>query len=51
LISRLFNGRQVRKTSAFSKDVAAYKAAAAWEDAYYNLVRPHKSLRLPILGS
>lgn len=46
LTSRLFNGRQVRKTLAFSKDVAAYKAAAAWEDAYYNMVRPHKSLRL-----
>jgi hypothetical protein len=47
LTSRLFNGRQVRKTLAFSKDVAAYRAAAVWEDAYYNLVRPHKSLRLP----
>jgi hypothetical protein len=47
LTSRLFNGRQVRKTLAFSKAVAAYRAAAAWEDAYYNLVRPHKSLRLP----
>jgi hypothetical protein len=46
LTSRLFNGRQVRKTLAFSKDVAAHKAAAAWEDAYYNMVRPHKSLRL-----
>jgi hypothetical protein len=48
LTSRLFNGRQVRKTLAFSKDVAAYRAAAAWEDCYYNLVRPHKSLRLPV---
>ena len=48
LTSRLFNGRQVRKTLAFSKDVAAYRAAAAWEDGYYNLVRPHKSLRLPV---
>jgi hypothetical protein len=38
----------VRKTLAFSKEVAAYKAAAAWEDCYYNLVRPHKSLRLPV---
>jgi hypothetical protein len=47
LTSRLFNGRQVRKTLAFSKEVAAYRAAAAWEDCYYNLVRPHKSLRLP----
>jgi len=48
LTSRLFNGRQVRKTLAFSKEVSAYKAAAAWEDGYYNLVRPHKSLRLPV---
>lgn len=48
LTSRLFNGRQVRKTLAFSKDVTAYRAAAAWEDSYYNLVRPHKSLRLPV---
>ena len=48
LTSRLFNGRQVRKTLAFSKEVAAYKAAAAWEDCYYNLGRPHKSLRLPV---
>jgi hypothetical protein len=48
LTSRLFNGRQVRKTLAFSKEVEAYKAAAAWEDAYYNLIRPHKSLRLPV---
>ena len=48
LTSRLFNGRQVRKTLAFSKEVAAYKAAAAWEDCYYNLVRPHKSLRVPV---
>jgi len=23
-----------------------YVAAAAWEDCYYNLVRPHKSLRV-----
>jgi hypothetical protein len=46
LTSRLFNGRQVRKTLAFSKDVRAYKASAVWEDSYYNLIRPHKSLRL-----
>lgn len=45
LTSRLFNGRQVRKTLAFSKDIEAYRAAATWEDSYYNLVRPHKSLR------
>jgi hypothetical protein len=51
LTSRLFNGRQVRKTLAFSKDLEAYRAAAAWEDSYYNLVRPHKSLRLPVQNS
>ena len=51
LTSRLFNGRQVRKTLAFSKDIEAYRAAAAWEDSYYNLVRPHKSLRLPVRDS
>jgi hypothetical protein len=51
LTSRLFNGRQVRKTLAFSKDIAAYRAAVAWEDDYYNLVRPHKSLRLPAADS
>jgi hypothetical protein len=42
LTSRLFNGRQVRKTLAFSKDIQAYRYAAIWEDSYYNLVRPHK---------
>ncbi len=51
LTSRLFNGRQVRKTLAFSKEVEAYRAAATWEDCYYNLVRPHKSLRLPTTGN
>jgi hypothetical protein len=50
LTSRLFNGRQVRKTLAFSKDIEAYKASATWEDCYYNLIRPHKSLRLPVQG-
>ena len=51
LTSRLFNGRQVRKTLAFSKEVEAYKAAAAWEDGYYNLIRLHKSLRVPVLDA
>jgi len=48
LTSRLFNSRQVRKTLAFSKDIDVYRAAAVWEDSYYNLVRPHKSLRLSV---
>lgn len=49
LTSRLFNGRQTRKTLAFSKDLACCRAAAAWEDSYYNLVKHHKSLRLRVL--
>ena len=42
---------QVRKTLAFSKDVEMNRAAAIWEDCYYNLIRPHKSLRLPVPGA
>ncbi len=48
LTARLFNSRLVRKTLAFSKDVTMHRAAATWQDAYYNLIRPHKSLRLPV---
>ncbi len=48
LTSRLFNSRQVRKTLAFSKQLEAYRASAVWEDSYYNLVRPHKSLRTAV---
>jgi hypothetical protein len=40
LTSRLFNGRQVRKTLAFSKDVDCYRAAATWEDSYYSFGFP-----------
>jgi len=46
LTTRLFNARLNRKTLAFSKDLTLHEAAITWEDAYYNLVRPHKSLRL-----
>jgi hypothetical protein len=48
LTSRLCNGRPARKTLAFSKQVAEYRAAAIWEDSYYNLVCPHKSWRVPL---
>jgi len=48
LTSRLFTGRQVRKTLAFSKDVDCHRMAATWEDLYYNLVKPHKSLRIRV---
>ena len=43
---RLFNGRLTRKTLAFSKLVAMYRASATWEDLVYNLARPLKTLRL-----
>jgi len=50
LTARLFNSRLVRKTLAFSKDLTMHRAAATWQDSCYNLIRPHKSLRLPIEG-
>ena len=46
LTSRHFNSRLVRKTLAFSKILEMHRAAAAWEDTIYNLVRPLKTLRL-----
>jgi hypothetical protein len=49
LTSRLFNGRQTRKTLAFSKNLTCCRAAATWEDGYYNLVKPHKSLRRQVI--
>lgn len=48
LTARLFNSRLTRKTLAFSKDFNMHRAAAVWQDCYYNLMRPHKSLRLPL---
>ena len=48
LTMRHFNSRLVRKTLAFSKAVAMYRAAATWEDVYYNLGRPLKTLRLEL---
>jgi hypothetical protein len=49
LTSRIFNARQNRKTLAFSKNLENHRASAIWEDAYYNLIRHHKSLRLPVV--
>jgi hypothetical protein len=46
LTSRQMNGRLVRKTLSFSKQVRLLTASCAWEDAVYNLVRPHQSLRV-----
>ena len=50
LTTRLFNGRLVRKTLAFSKEVQMYRASAAWEDLYYNLAWAHNSLRVEVFG-
>ncbi len=48
LTMRHFNSRLVRKTLAFSKEVAMHKISAAWEDLVYNLVRPLKTLCLEV---
>ncbi len=48
LTMRHFNSRLVRKWLSYSKTVEMHKAAAAWEDIAYNLVRPLKTLRLEI---
>jgi hypothetical protein len=51
LTARLFNARLTRKTLAFSKNIELHEAALIWEDAYYNWIRPHKSLRVKTLGN
>jgi hypothetical protein len=45
LTSRQMTRRVSRKTLAFSKEMNLLKAACALEDAVYNWVRPHRSLR------
>jgi len=49
LTSRLMNGRLVRKTLGFSKQLDMLCAACVWEDIVYNLARPVKTLRLKAL--
>lgn len=49
LTSRLMNGRLVRKTLGFSKQLAMLQAACLWEDVVYNLTRAVKTLRLEVL--
>lgn len=48
LTSRQMNGRLVRKTLSFSKELEMLKASSVWEDAAYNLTRQVKTLRLEI---
>ena len=50
LTMRHFNSQLRRKTIAYSKDVGMCNASCAWEDAYYNWIRPHKALRMEIEG-
>jgi len=45
LTSRQMNGRFVRKTLSFSKEIEMHRASCAWEDWVYNLTRSNKSLR------
>jgi len=48
LTSRQMNGRMVRKTLSFSKEVEMLEASCALEDAVYNLMRPVKTLRVEV---
>src|SRR6266566_5043969 len=48
LTSRQMNGRLVRKTLSFSKELRLLKAASALEDALYNFTRPLKTLRVAL---
>jgi hypothetical protein len=48
LTSRQMNGRLVRKTLSFSKELEMLKASSVWEDVVYNLTRRVKTLRVDI---
>jgi hypothetical protein len=48
LTSRQMNGRLVRKTLSFSKELRLLKAAIALEDGIYNFTRPVKTLRVEL---
>jgi hypothetical protein len=48
LTSRQMNGRLVRKTLSYSKELAALNAACAWADWVYNLTRSVDTLSLSV---
>ena len=48
LTSRQMNGRLVRKTLSYSKQLEMLEAACAWEDWVYNLSRSVKTLQLEV---
>ena len=45
LTMRTFSSRLSRKSIAFSKEIWIHNGCAVIEDMYYNLIRPHKTLR------
>jgi hypothetical protein len=46
LTSRHMNGRLVRKTLGYSKELEMLRASSIWEDTIYNLGRALKTLRI-----
>src|SRR5882762_7262980 len=48
LTSRTMNGRLVRKTLSFSKELRFLEASSILEDAIYNFTRPVKTLRVEL---
>lgn len=46
LTIRMTNGRMVRKTLGFSKAFQDHRWAQTFNDAFYNFIKPNKSLRL-----
>ncbi len=48
--SRTMNGRLVRKTLSFSKELRFLEASTTLEDALYNFTRPVKTLRVELLN-
>src|SRR5215475_4788332 len=48
LTSRTMNGRLVRKTLSFSKELRFLEASSTLEDAIYNFTRPVKTLRVEL---
>jgi hypothetical protein len=48
LTSRTMNGRLVRKTLSFSKELRLLQAASDFEDALYNFTRPVRTLHVEL---
>jgi hypothetical protein len=51
LTSRQMNGRMVRETLSFFKELDILQASCAWEDSVYNLTRPVRTLRIEVSDS